>query len=560
MTATAPTSLRMRLRRAFALFDDIFMPMSSDSTRPLTIPLLLIVALTMIGLMLLGIFVFWEPPLRVFGGFVIAITIGLLMLNRWGHTQSAALILSVIITLMPALLALLHFATSNPNTRIAIWLMWIPPAHVVAVLLLPPRLASVVMGLTFISIFITGAIIPDPRNDMLVILILVSTADALLMVSAVMNERYNTRIAWQARDLAENEARFRMLLLASSELIVIHQDGVIIDVNPIVTDMLGYRPDDVIGQHLARYVDAEFEADVRAAYANNRSTPYETVLVTKTGVRRRVEVRGSTQLYQGSPVRVAVIRDITEQVHRQAQEFALAVEREKVKTLQKFISDISHDLRTPLAVINTSIYLVGKLAQQPDKQQHQLEVLREQSTNIQRMLQDLISMSRLDRADSSDYSFAWLNIAVTLREAVSDHQSLAMRKQQTLTCSVTDDLPEVLIDAEHFKRAIKHLILNGLSYSSEGGSVSVSAAHDQTHVLVRVQDNGVGIPAEAMPYIFDYFYRGDTARSGGGMGLGLTIAKKIVEAHNGTIEASSVVGKGSEFIIRLPARKPEGKR
>lgn len=554
MTSNAHRISAKDWQRLRITFDRLFMPEDAGNTHPVSTRMFVVITLVMIALFTPLVTLVWQPPLRLLGSAVIAAAAVMLFFNRAGYTRTAAFAFSVMISLLPAVFVLTEFSTSTSITHVAVCLMWIPPAHMVTILLLSPHTSLFVMGMTLISVMLIGVTIPDSRDDVFSILNLTVASDLLLMLSSVMSTRYITRISAQAQELAANEQRFRMLLNASSELIVIHQDGVIIDVNHTAQSITGYTLAEVIGRRVTDFVEPRYQDEVRDAYTHDRDC-YESILVKKSGEQRRVEVRASTQLYQGSPVRVAVIRDITEQRDRQTQEFALAVEREKVKTLQKFISDISHDLRTPLSVINTSIYLVGKLSQQPEKQQRQIDMLRAQTTTMQRMLEDLINMSRLDRADTSDFSFRWMNITLPLREAIAEQHSLALRKNQKLTLEAPDDLPDVLIDRDQVKRAVKHLILNGLNYTGEGGAVSVVVAQEGNQVLVRVRDTGAGISAKAMPFIFDYFYRADDARGGGGIGLGLTIAKKIIEAHKGSIEASSEIGIGSVFTIRLPARQ-----
>jgi signal transduction histidine kinase len=253
-------------------------------------------------------------------------------------------------------------------------------------------------------------------------------------------------------------------------------------------------------------------------------------------------------------VRVVSIRDITERKQSEAQLFDLAIEREKVMVLQRFIGDMSHDLRTPLSVIKTSIYLLERLAHDPVKFKQNLDMLQTQTDHLQHILDDLLSMSRLDKADTSDYRFRWLDVNAPIKESVDEQQTLALRKQVRLTFQATENLPTALIDYNEFKKMLKHLILNGLNYTPEGGSVTIKSRADDQNVIVEVCDTGEGITALDLPHIFDRFYRADRARGGesGGAGLGLTIARKIIEAHGGTIEAESKLGQGSMFRVSIP--------
>jgi signal transduction histidine kinase len=141
-----------------------------------------------------------------------------------------------------------------------------------------------------------------------------------------------------------------------------------------------------------------------------------------------------------------------------------------------------------------------------------------------------------------------------IKESVDEQQTLALRKQVRLTFQATEGLPTALIDYNEFKKMLKHLILNGLNYTPEGGSVTIKSRADDQNIIIEVRDTGAGITTLDLPHIFDRFYRADRARGAesGGTGLGLTIARKIVEAHGGTIEAESELGQGSIFRICVP--------
>jgi PAS domain S-box-containing protein len=371
----------------------------------------------------------------------------------------------------------------------------------------------------------------------------------LILIAAVWRSRSMLLLERQSRELSESEARYRSLIEASFETVVVHREGMIVNVNPAVERLIGYKPEEIIGRQTMEFVDPISHPIIRAIAQTNSEAPYEAVLRHKNGTLLHAELRGKTQWYDGEMVRFVTVRDITEQ----KREEDLIVEREKVRVLQNFIGDLSHDLRTPLSVINTSIYLIERLAKEPKRQQHHIDVLQEQAKHMQRLLEDLISMARLDKADTGDFRYQWGSVNEPVAQAVQDQQNLALRKSQTLAHRLGSDLPNVLIDAEQLKLALKHLILNGLSYTGKDGTVMVETLTRDGYVIVQVRDTGVGIAPEDMPHIFEQFYRADRARGEeGGTGVGLSIAKKIVEAHNGRIEAESIPGHGSIFRILLP--------
>ncbi len=468
-------------------------------------------------------------------------------LNRIGHYPIAAMMVCTLVALSAFISFELRatYQVASPE----VGLMRVFPAILIAYLLLPLRrmLEFAAVNLFLIALIGITATVAYPLLFTTFYFTLITTA--LMAIAAVSRRHYVTQIEQQARELAESERRFHILLEASFEVIVVHKDGIIIDVNPAVQTLLGYLPNEVIGRSPLDFIEPTYRSMVRSNDETDTTEPYEVLLRHKNGTALHAEMRGKSQWYHGERVRVVAVRDITELKHQEE----LVVEREKVRVLQKFIGNLSHDLRTPLSVINTSIYLIDRLAQEPDRQHRQIDVLQTQAAHMQRLLEDLISMSRLDKADTSDFKFALMNVNEPVTEAIRDHQNLALRKKQTLSYELANDLPDVLVDADQFKLAIKHLILNGLSYTTDGGKVTVATLCSPTSVMVQVRDNGVGIQPGDLPHIFEHFYRADPARGeDGGTGVGLTIAKKIVEAHGGSIRVESQPGEGSVFSVVLP--------
>ena len=492
----------------------------------------------------------WSGPASgyfIYIGFNFVVIVASYILNRRGQYLAAAVTISVLVSASAYINFGIKAAYAAPVPEIS--LMRVMPAILIAYLLLPQRwvlsiAAANVLSILVIALFSRVAYVFLPVTFSFTLIL-----TALVSIAAATRNRYVIQIEQQTRELSESEARFHSLLDATFETIVVHKDGQIIDVNPAVETLIGYKPEEIIGQDAFMFVEPPYHKLMLAHMAADSTEPYEVVLRHKNGTALHAEMRGKSQQYRGQLMRVVAIRDITELKNQEE----LFIEREKVRVLQKFIGNLSHDLRTPLSVINTSIYLIDRLTQEPERQHHQIEVLQAQALHMQRLLEDLITMSRLDKADTSDFKYRWMNVNAPVAQAIQDHQNLALRKKQTLSSNLANNLPVMLIDAEQFKLAIKHLILNGLSYTSEGGTVKVETLLDQEQVVVRVCDNGVGIRPLDIPHIFEHFYRGDEARGDeGGTGLGLTIAKKIAEAHGGKIDVQSTPGEGSVFSISLP--------
>jgi two-component system phosphate regulon sensor histidine kinase PhoR len=256
---------------------------------------------------------------------------------------------------------------------------------------------------------------------------------------------------------------------------------------------------------------------------------------------------------------VGISRDITERKQLEQQAVELAAERERARVLQRFISDISHDFRTPLSVINTSVYLATR---SPDlqKREHYLKRIEAESAHIEHLLRDMLEMSILQQPNNA-YYFENGDIYGLAREIASEYVPIAEARNRTVDCDIPAAPLVTLFDRTHIKRAVAELIENALNFTAEAGRVQVRAGVSGDDVALSVKDDGMGIAPEDQARIFEQFFRVDQARSTatGGTGLGLPIVKKIIEAHGGRIEVESEPGKGATFTILLPLTEPSAK-
>ena len=238
-------------------------------------------------------------------------------------------------------------------------------------------------------------------------------------------------------------------------------------------------------------------------------------------------------------------------VRAQAEEqrLALAVEQERVRLLTNFVRDASHEFRTPLSVINAHLYLLNKTV--PSKQDRaRLSVIQDQTTYLNHMIEALMEMTRLDSGLS--LSIGSLQINALVQEVLDAFHSTAEQRQIRLDFQPAAALPLIDGDSPQLGLAVRHLIQNALDFSAQGGLIEVATHHAGDCMQVTVRDTGPGIAPDTLPHIFERFYRGDEARSTRGIGLGLSMALKIAEAHGGKIEVESVIGQGSTFRLVLP--------
>jgi PAS domain S-box-containing protein len=246
-----------------------------------------------------------------------------------------------------------------------------------------------------------------------------------------------------------------------------------------------------------------------------------------------------------------VVEDITERKLAEERERVLRMEEEQLQMIRQFMLAISHDFRTLLATIETSSYLIGR-GLEPDaraKAQPKLERIHESVSHINMQLGNLELIS-----STSNLHVTPTNINALLEEVCTKHELAAREAKITLSCEPRVSLPDLAIDQGKIMMALDHLVSNALANTSAHGEVRLAADVVGQEMVIEVQDSGSGITPEALPFIFNAFYRSDAARQvdRGGLGLGLTLVKMIVERHQGEIVVQSNVGKGSCFQIRLP--------
>jgi len=474
------------------------------------------------------------------------------LLNRRGYYRPAAIIALAWVSAHPYMLLL----SWNVFTQVAVLtaLMRVILAIVLSNILFDLRgtVISVAGNLLFLAL---SPFILDlyPLEAVLVPLYLSTAVGMLVMLAAVMRHFDQRQKETQRHALEESEDRYRTLFNATFEGIAVQSGGKMVDANPVFEKMFGYTLEEMRGMSVLNFFAPEYRQ--LASEWINTSYAYEAEGLRKDGTRFWGEVKVKDGTYKGKAVRIAAVQDITERKQADDQRVELTIEREKVNVLKRFIGNLSHDLRTPLSVIKTSIYLIPRLHDE-DKRQRHLEALEVETNRLQRMLDDLLSMSRLDKADTSEYRFAISQIDPLVQACVEEGQAMAIRKGQTLTYVPAESLPPVILDPTEFKRMIKHLILNAVTYTPEKGVINILTASSGEMVVIEVRDTGVGISEHELPHIFDRLYRVDLSRSASaGAGLGLSIARKIVEAHGGTIEVDSMIGIGSTFRVRLPSAK-----
>ena len=239
---------------------------------------------------------------------------------------------------------------------------------------------------------------------------------------------------------------------------------------------------------------------------------------------------------------IMIIQDITE--------------RQKLENMQKeFVANVSHELKTPLTTIKSYVetLLDGEI-EDPDTTNKFLKVVEEETDRMNRLVSDLLQLSRLDY-NREKWNKRNNDIVSILKNVVSKIEFTAKAKKQKIYLDFEEDLRiKVYSDKDKIEQVILNILSNGIKYTDIGGEIHIEAFKDKKEAIIRISDNGIGIPEEEIKNVFERFYRVDKARSRamGGTGLGLSIAKQITEEHKGRIYLESHDGKGTTISIHLP--------
>lgn len=331
-----------------------------------------------------------------------------------------------------------------------------------------------------------------------------------------------------------------ILLHMTDGIIAFDMDGNIIHINPAAKDLLGLNEQDDNFEkifkklgininiekiiYLENWTSSEQRKHVGDKYINILFAPFQDENDRPAGV-------------------VALIQDITEHV--------------RLDNMRKeFVADVSHELKTPI----TSIMGYSDTLLEGDYDEETrtkfLKVISAEAKRMARLVTDLLTLSRYDSkkvtSDITDFDLGDL-----VKKCIEKLKFEIEKKNHSVECFVTASVPPVVADKYGIERVVLNILSNAIKYTPDNGVIKVYVGFVYNDAYIKVIDNGIGIPEEDLERIFDRFYRVDKARSRelGGTGLGLSIAKEILDQNKGSINIKSVVGKGTEVVIRIPARK-----
>ena len=303
-------------------------------------------------------------------------------------------------------------------------------------------------------------------------------------------------------------------------------------------------------------------------HADLHDSEIDRVIATRAPIRSEIPFTGTngTRVYDyifapvfGPGGEVAAIAGVTRDVtERHSAEQALREQAARLaesdRAKDEFLATLSHELRNPLAPLRNAIALLRSAAGGDERVAGLQAVMERQVNHLVRLVDDLLEVSRISRGTFL-LRKERVALATVVRNAVETSSPLLQAGRHELVESLPEEPLWLEGDPVRLAQILANLLNNAAKYTDDGGRIELRAWREHGQAVVSVRDNGLGIAPEMLPRLFDMFSRGnrDTARSQGGLGIGLALARRLVEMHEGTLEAhSDGLGQGSEFVLRLP--------
>lgn len=373
-------------------------------------------------------------------------------------------------------------------------------------------------------------------------------------------------------DVRARAAHLRATLDTSLDAIIsMDHNGLVTEWNRAATELFGYTRDEAMGRDMGVLIIPPPFREMHYAglkrYLETGEPHIMNQRVELSGMRRDgsefpVELTVTRIPLHGPPMFTGYIRDISDRKAAErererllAQERAARAEAERANRIKdEFLATLSHELRTPLNAILGWTHLLSAGPVPPDRLRHGVEVIERNSRIQARLIEDLLDMSRI-LSGKVRLEMQTVDLTTVVSAAVDSVMPTAEARSIQLDQNVAPHIPALRADPARLQQVIWNLLTNALKFTPKHGRVRISVAQEDSHVDVSVSDTGQGIAPDFLPYIFDRFRQEDasTTRMHGGLGIGLSIVKQIVEMHGGTVRADSPgEGQGTTVTIRLP--------
>jgi PAS domain S-box-containing protein len=360
------------------------------------------------------------------------------------------------------------------------------------------------------------------------------------------------------------EARYQLMVEVASEGIqFIGADARITYINPQMTVLHGFQPEEVIGHEYFDYIHPAFQESARKRFEERKvgvRGKRDVQILHKNGHYIWVHVSaapvfGSDGTFEGT---LTMYTDVTEaKKHEQWLEKALAREKELSDLKARLVTMASHEFRTPLAIIMSASELLLNYRDKMGKQKvdERLNTVKEQVVQLTSIIQEVLDVGQM-QSKYQKFNPETIDLDALCREVINEFQNHDHPTHKLHYVSKCAPLM-IQLDRDSMHKAISNLISNAIKYSPSSQDVFIGLETLANSAVLSVRDEGIGIPAEDISYLFDNFHRGTNVGTISGVGLGLAIAKQIVEMHGGSISVESQVDVGSTFTVSIPITSSE---
>ncbi|MBW2039950.1 MAG: PAS domain S-box protein [Deltaproteobacteria bacterium] len=354
----------------------------------------------------------------------------------------------------------------------------------------------------------------------------------------------------RTKELAESEAKYRVLVEEINDGYFVNQQGKIVFANRTYCEMHGYTLPEVIGRPYKDFVAPESLAKVKRIYedriAKGESPDlYIYLRLLKDGRSLYTENKVKLVLYQGKRAAAGICRDITERMEMERR----VRESERLAHIGQLTTSLAHEIRNPLSSVKMNIQVLVKKLHLDGNDKRRMEIIAQEIPRLERILEQMLDFAKPLGLDLQNVSINdVVDSSLEVMEEKIKEKGISVKRR------LSKKISPVLMDSEKMEQALINVLLNSIESLHDQGKIEIVTREEKKNgrmITVEICDNGPGVQQKDLPYIFDPFF----SKKKRGTGIGLTNVKKIVEAHGGMVNASLKNPKGMSFFLMIPSRR-----